>query len=68
MIYYYFETDLNSTLERNHHREGKANILEVDVRVPYKKLEVPSINEGFDAIFNVKIIGNGEFSITMLYK
>ena len=64
VISYYFETDLNSTLERNCHREGKANIPEVGVRATLKKLEVPSLDEGFDEIFKVKIVGNGEFSIT----
>ncbi|NHB59342.1 ATP-binding protein [Acinetobacter sp. 194] len=63
VISYYFETDLKSTLERNSQRIGKANIPEVGVRATYKKLEVPSLNEGFDEIFQVKIVGNGEFSI-----
>lgn len=60
---YYFETELSSSLERNRHRVGKANIPEVGVRATYKKLEIPKLDEGFDAIFKVKIIGNGEFSI-----
>ena len=64
VISYYFETDLNSTLRRNSHREGKANIPEVGVRATFKKLEVPSLDEGFDEIFKVKIVGNGDFSLT----
>ena len=64
VISYYFETDLNSTLERNSQREGKANIPEIGVRATFKKLEVPSLDEGFDEIFKVKIVGNGEFLIS----
>lgn len=64
VISYYFETDLSSTLERNSYRIGKANIPEVGVRATYKKLEVPSLDEGFDEIFKVKIVGNGDFSLT----
>ena len=64
VISYYFETDLNSTLERNSYRTGKANIPEVGVRATYKKLEAPSLDEGFDEVFKVKIVGNREFSIT----
>ena len=64
VISYYFETDLNSALERNSQRTGKANIPEVGVRATLKKLEVPSLDEGFNEIFKVKIVGNGEFSIT----
>ncbi|MDY6451314.1 AAA family ATPase [Acinetobacter faecalis] len=64
VISYYFETDLNSTLERNSHRIGKANIPEVGVRATYKKLEIPSLDEGFDKFFEVKIAGNGDFLIS----
>ncbi|MCG2608756.1 AAA family ATPase [Acinetobacter sp. SM34] len=66
VICYYFETDLHSTLERNSLRAGKANIPEVGVRATHKKLEVPNLNEGFDEIFKIRIIGNGEFSILPL--
>lgn len=66
VIAYYFETDLNSTLERNSNRMGKANIPEVGVRATYNKLEVPTPDEGFDQIFKIKIIGNGEFSVVPL--
>jgi predicted kinase len=64
VISYYFETDLKSTLERNSYREGKANIPEVGVRATYKKIEVPSLDEGFNEIFKINIIGNGEFEIS----
>ena len=63
VISYYFETDLKSTLERNNHRTGKANIPEVGVRATYKKLEAPSLDEGFDEVIKIRISGNGEFNI-----
>ena len=66
VISYYFETDLNSTLKRNSYREDKANIPEVGVRATYKKIEAQSLDEGFDEIFKVKIVGNGEFLINSL--
>lgn len=66
VISYYFETDLNSALERNSYRVGKANIPEVGVRATYKKLDEPSFDEGFEQIFKIKIAGNGEFSILPL--
>lgn len=66
VISYYFETDLNSTLERNSYRTGKANIPEIGVRATFKKLEVPSLNEGFDEIFQVKIVGNVQFDIHLI--
>ena len=63
VISYYFETDLNSTLRRNSHREGKANIPEVGVRATFKKLEVPSLDEGYDEMFRVKIVGNSDVDL-----
>ena len=67
VIAYYFETDLKSTSKRNSQREGKANIPEVGVRATYKKLEIPSLDEGFDEIFKVQIVGNGAFDIINTY-
>ena len=63
VISYYFETDLNSTLERNKQRQGKAYIPEIGVRATYKKIQISHLSEGFSEIFQVKIIGHGEFSI-----
>ena len=63
VVAYFFETDLDSTLQRNSLRLGKAHIPEVGVRATYKKLQVPAFTEGFDQIFQLKIVGNGEFSI-----
>lgn len=63
VISYYFETDLNSTLERNSYREAKANIPEVGIRATYHKLEIPSLDEGFAQLFKLNIIGQGEFKV-----
>jgi predicted kinase len=63
VLAYYFDTDLKSTLLRNSQRIGKAKIPEVGVRATYKKLEMPSLSEGFQAIYQVKIIAHHEFSI-----
>lgn len=63
VISYYFETDLNSTLQRNAQREGKANIPEVGVKATFHKLQIPKITEGFYELFTVKLIENNGFSI-----
>lgn len=68
VIAYYFETDLDSTLKRNSFREGKAHIPEVGVCATYRKLQVPSRDEGFDQIFKIKIISHGEFSILPMHE
>ena len=64
VISYYFETDLDSTLQRNAQREGKANIDEKGVKATFYRLEVPNCSEGFDTLFKVNMIENNGFSIT----
>ena len=39
------------------------NIPEAGVRAAYKKLQLPSLDEGFDAVFQVRIAENGGFSV-----
>ena len=63
VIAYYFDTDLSNALARNRQRQGKANIPEAGVRAAYKKLQLPSLDEGFDAVFQVRIAENGGFSV-----
>ena len=66
VISYYFETDLNSTLQRNSQREGKANIPEKGVKATFYRLEIPHISEGFDTLFTVKLVENNGFSIHLV--
>ncbi|RKG37915.1 ATP-binding protein [Acinetobacter rongchengensis] len=66
VISYYFETDLNSTLQRNSQREGKANIPEKGVKATFYRLEIPNITEGFDTLFTVKLVENNGFSIHVI--
>lgn len=66
VISYYFETDLDSTLQRNAQRGGKANIPEKGIKATFFKLEIPKISEGFDALFKVKLITNDGFAVQSL--
>ncbi len=66
IISYYFETDLQSTLVRNNLRSGKEKIPEKGVAATLKRLEIPSLDEGFDEIYKVKILGNNKFSIQLI--
>lgn len=44
---------------------SKSNIAKVLVRATYKKLEIPSLDEGIDKIFKVKIVRHGEFLVCL---
>ena len=52
---YYFQTDVEKAIERNNRREGKAKIPEKAVRSAFKKLQIPSFDEGFDGLYCVRI-------------
>lgn len=55
VIGYYFESKIEASLERNAQRKGKARIPDIGVRATYKKLELPSMEEGFDALYFVQL-------------
>lgn len=66
VICYYFATDLDDALQRNRQREGKECIPDQGVLATAKRFESPLLQEGFDEIYQVKIIGQGQFSIQLL--
>jgi predicted kinase len=62
IIGYYFKTNLTRSLEWNKKRLGKELIPEVGILGMHKKLEIPSIEEGFNALYYVDIV-NDEFIV-----
>ncbi len=50
VIGYYFESNLSSSLQRNQGRPGKERIPDLGVRAAYRKLQIPSLREGFDKL------------------
>lgn len=63
IIAYYFESDIKSCLERNSKRTGKEKIPEIGILSTYKKIQVPSYDEGFNEIYYVSINANNDFEI-----
>lgn len=60
---YYFRADVKAALLRNSQRAGTARVPDKAVLGTYKQLQVPSIEEGFDALYYVRINEAGEFSV-----
>jgi predicted kinase len=60
---YYFRSDVKAALLRNGWREGAARIPDKALLGTYKRLEVPSLAEGFDALYYVRTGEAGEFSV-----
>jgi predicted kinase len=60
---YYFKSALQAALERNRRRSGKSLIPEKGILGAYRKLELPSFDEGFDQLFYVEIADDGQFIV-----
>jgi predicted kinase len=63
IIGYYFRSHLKDCLERNQQREGKARVPDVGIYATLHKLTKPFYAEGFDKLFYVKIVGDGNFQV-----
>jgi predicted kinase len=63
VIGYYFKSALQSAIERNNQRSGKARIPVRGIVATHRKLELPSYDEGFDQLFYVEIGDNGAFIV-----
>lgn len=64
VVGYYFRSDLDACLLRNAQREGKRRLPEVALYDTSKRLVLPSLEEGFDALFYVTLISGGEFEVS----
>jgi predicted kinase len=55
VVGFYFQSKLNSALQRNAQRSGKAVIPSKGVIARQRQLTLPSYSEGFDQLYYVKI-------------
>ncbi len=59
---YYFSSSIADCLERNEKRVGDAKVPRCAICSTHKKLELPELSEGFDALHYV-VIQNGKFTV-----
>jgi hypothetical protein len=58
VIGYYFDSNINEAIIRNEGREGKERIPIAAIKKTYAQLEIPSLEEGFDLLYFVRINEN----------
>jgi predicted kinase len=58
VVGYFFQSILSECLRRNHSRSGKARVPDVALYSISSRLEMPSKEEGFDALYFVRIVDN----------
>ena len=64
VIGYYFVTEPKAAFARNRTREGKAAVPAPALFATQKRLEPPTLAEGFDQLFRVEIAEGGTFTVT----
>ena len=63
VVGYYFRSDVKAALLRNSQRVGIARVPDRALLGTYKQLQVPSLEEGFDTLYYVRINEAGEFTV-----
>ncbi|MBD0355866.1 MAG: ATP-binding protein [Rubrobacter sp.] len=63
VVGYYFASRVREALARNSDREGKERIPEKGILGTYKRLRVPSLEEGFELLRYVRIDEEGRFVV-----
>jgi len=61
VIGYYFQTSVQAALRRNVNRSAGERIPDKGLLGTYKRLQVPTLKEGFDQLFYVHLTDAGEF-------
>lgn len=59
IIGYYFCSEIEKCIARNRGRAGKSRVPDVAVAATHRKLVIPSMSEGFDRLYYVKLTENG---------
>ncbi|MEP6776545.1 MAG: AAA family ATPase [Chloroflexota bacterium] len=63
VVGYYFDASVSECVARNNTRVGAARIPVVGIYSTAKKLQAPSLSEGFDTLYYVRIDGRGGFVV-----
>ena len=63
VIGYYFDSTVSECIARNNKREGAARVPVIGIYASAKKLQVPTLAEGFDALYFVRIENGGGFLV-----
>lgn len=63
VVGYIFHSHPGEALQRNQQRTGTRVVPEKGIRGTYKRLEIPTFQEGFDALYDVYINQTSEFVV-----
>jgi predicted kinase len=64
VVAYFFETALRDAIRRNNERPGKQRVPVPAIAGTFRKLQAPTMQEGYDAIYKVTISPEGVFIVS----
>jgi predicted kinase len=64
IVAYFFETTLKDAIRRNNQRTGKQKIPVPALAGAIRKIQPPTLTEGFDEIFTVTISAENKFEVS----
>ncbi len=63
VVGYYFRSTLQDAVQRNRQRAGSKVIPEKGIAATHRRLQAPSLREGFDELYRVTINGRNGFAV-----
>jgi predicted kinase len=67
VVGYFFETEVKAAAERNSTRSGRQRIPERGVYGTFKRLQAPTLSEGFDRLYRVRLQASGGYEVVSLH-
>lgn len=67
IVGYFFDEPIERCLVRNRRRAGRTCVPEVALYVTRRRLEPPTLDEGFDALYLVRPLDDGTFEVTPMW-
>lgn len=65
VIGYFFEIELQKSLERNEQRTGKERVPKIGIFAALKRMTPPNYEEGFDTLYRIRAREQSEFEISV---
>jgi hypothetical protein len=66
IVGYFFDCPVRDCLARNRQREGRERIPEAGILASAKRLVRPSLDEGFDELYTVRVLPELSFEVLSL--
>lgn len=63
IIGYYFESKITDSIQRNQNRKPEQQVPEKGIRGTHARLIIPKYAEGFDDLYYVRLLPEGEFAV-----